>query len=132
MSNLYYNNTSLCLGKLLPFKNKWKIYSNRECTYPINHDSHIYPQMFTIVDINDKVLYYYVVEFDENDNQTNIYKKKTKEDEGCLLKSKKLIMLCYGHKDDDKLIKLVDKTYIAKKYADEYEVSAWLSATMKL
>jgi len=118
---------NLCVPNLCCRKNKWQIYSERECTYPINHNSHIYPQLFTIVNIHNKVLYYYVIEFDNNEEQLNIYKMKTKDGKKILLKSKKLIMLCYDPKVD-KFIKVVDKKYIAKKDANEYEVTAWLDA----
>ncbi len=81
-------------------------------------------QLFTIIDKEDSVLHYYIVDFDINGIQTNVYKTYTKElktEENKLL-SKKLIILNNVLFDNSKCVKVVDKEYIANIDADEYDV----------
>ena len=81
-------------------------------------------QLFIIIDNHDKILYYYIVDFDLNGVQTNLYKIDTiqpKTEENKLV-SKKLIILNNVLSDHKNLVKVVDKEYTADISKDEYDV----------
>jgi hypothetical protein len=81
-------------------------------------------QVFPIIDKDNKILYYYIVDFDVNGVQTNVYKTYTKDlksDESKLL-NKKLITLNNVLSKHENLVKVVDKEYEADINQDEYVV----------
>ena len=100
--------------------NDFELYSKRDFDASFLTDD----QFFTIIDADEKVLYYYIVDFDTNGTQTNVYKTykkniKRKEDK---LVAKKLIILNNVLNENKNYIKIVEKTYIANIEADEYDV----------
>jgi hypothetical protein len=81
-------------------------------------------QVFPIIDKDNKILYYYIVDFDDDGIQTNVYKTYTKDikSESNKLLNKKLITLNNGISDHENLVKVVDKDYEADINQDEYVV----------
>jgi len=81
-------------------------------------------QVFPIIDKDNKILYYYIVDFDDDGVQTNVYKTYTKDikSESNKLLNKKLITLNNGISDHENLVKVVDKDYEADINQDEYVV----------
>ena len=81
-------------------------------------------QVFPIIDKDNKILYYYIVDFDDDGVQTNVYKTYTKDikSENNKLLNKKLITLNNGISDHENLVKVVEKDYEADINQDEYVV----------
>ena len=81
-------------------------------------------QIFPIIDKDNKILYYYIVDFDDDGVQTNVYKTYTKnlKNEDNKLLNKKLIILNNVISDHENLVKVVDKEYEADISQDEYVV----------
>ena len=97
--------------------NNNELYNKREFDASFLTDD----QIFTIIDEDNMVLYYYIVEFDSNGTQINVYNthKKTIKRREDKLVSKKLIIV---NNVVNNWVKIVDKTYIANNEADEYDV----------
>jgi hypothetical protein len=97
--------------------NNNELYNKREFDASFLTDD----QIFTIIDEDNMVLYYYIVEFDSNGTQINVYNthKKTIKRREDKLVAKKLIIV---NNAVNNWVKIVDKTYIANNEADEYDV----------
>ena len=96
----------------------FEIYSKREFMHAIP----IEDQIFTIVDKQQQVLYYYIVKFDEHDCQTMVYKTFAKDQTPEKLLGKKLIILNNVSGKHTPQVKLVDKSYKANPELDEFDV----------
>ena len=81
-------------------------------------------QLFPIIDKDNNILYYYIVDFDEHGVQTNVYKMYTRElkNKENKLSNKKLIILNNVLSKHENLVKVVDREYEADVDQDEYVV----------